>query len=1064
MNIINYHCKSLPKVNFYFYYIPYFLNKILTMNHKKALQLAAAALLFSIQQSSYAQSSVIPPSYHQISQEEEKNKTDTLKEVVVIGYGAQSKRHLSTAIASVRSDQIADIPAPDLTTALVGKLPGIQIAQTTGAPGEAINIKIRGVNTITAGSSPLFVVDGFPMDGSLTNTINKDDIESIDILKDAASAAIYGSRGSNGVVLITTKKGTAQTKIQYNAYYGIQQVSRIVPMMDAYQYADLVKDGRDNTYADRMRTVNEQRQAQSKSILSWNSHDDNPTRLRNTGGATDAIIPNEIFPYLQGLPGLTNTNWQKELFRNAPMTSHTISISGSQKKQFKYYASLHYFNQDGIVLNSGFERFSARVNIEAKKGILTYGAHINPSYTDRKYINTAGPGNRANPADAGIIGSALYYAPIFPVYTPDNTYSFAQNNWSSGATTAYTDLDGQQKTARGNGQTQYWNPVALAMLQKNSAISKRLLGTVYAAVDIFKNITGRSSFGVDYGDTRVQEFISSTIPLSANATNDEGVAQGKSATNSYVNWLWENTLTYNHTINRHHINALLGWTVQKYHQYNTQVTGTMFPSNTITTLNQAAQILGSSDESAWSLLSGLMRIQYHYQNKYLLSGALRTDGSSRFGTQNKWGIFPSVSAGWNIDRENFMSALKPVVQQLKIRASYGITGNFNIGNYAAQGELVNNMYTLADGSQVSGVAAKANPNPNLSWERTLQTNIGVDIALFHNQLYFTFNWYNAQTQDMLFNVPVPISTGFISELRNIGKVRNRGIELLIGTEHKVRDFHYNISLNISVNRNKVIDLGSVTQFISSGSIGNAFYMTQVGQPISTFFLPVVLGVFHNQEEVDKNVHYKDAPNNYNLATTQPGDFHFKDVNGDGVLDLSGADREIVGSYFPEFTGGFNATLEYKGLGFSIVCNGTYGNKVFNLARRYYYNKEGNMNSYIGGLNRWRSPENTGSGTDVRANRTAKGLNGITSSWHLEDGSFLRIQNITLSYSLPERWIKKIHMDKLRLYFSIQNLHTFTKYIGYNPEVSNRDNTTTFGEDYGVYPLARTFTIGLNVIF
>lgn len=525
-------------------------------------------------------------------------------------------------------------------------------------------------------------------------------------------------------------------------------------------------------------------------------------------------------------------------------------------------------------------------------------------------------------------------------------------------------------------------------------------------------------------------------------------------------------MSYNKEIHGHSLSALVGWTMQYQRDESTYAFANGFITNSVPTLNAGTVTRGNSHASEWALLSGLARIQYNYKGKYMLTGAIRADGASRFGKQNRWGWFPSVSAGWRLTEEQFMKSLT-FIDDLKLRASYGLTGNFRIPNYGAQGEVAYYSYVLggSNAEVIKGAAPKSMPNPELHWEKTAQVNVGFDASLFSNRLTLGLDLYNSNTYDLLLNVPVPMTTGYNTRLENIGKVNNKGVEFNIATNQKMGDFNWSVYFNISKNINEVKELGpGNADIISSGSVSNAYFITRVGEAIGSYYLPVVEGVYKNQAEVDAALHYKDSPTNYGLADTKPGDFKFKDVNGDGILDISDTDRAIVGNYMPDFTYGFGATLAWKGIDFGIVFQGVQGNEILNLSRRYFYNHEGNMNNYKGALNRWKSEDNPGSGMNVRANRVSKGQNGTTSTWHVEDGSYLRIKNISLGYTLPENWLKKVYLKSARVYCSIQNPFTFTNYEGYNPEVSNRSAATTNGEDYGVYPLARTTSIGVNLTF
>ncbi|MEG0462536.1 TonB-dependent receptor [Bacteroides sp.] len=982
-----------------------------------------------------------------------------LDEVVVVGYGVQKKRDVTTAIASIRSSDMKGQPVTSMAEAMVGKMPGVQVSQSTGAPGSSLQIKVRGTGTITAGTSPLYVVDGVPLAKEQLNTFNMNDVESIEVLKDASSSAIYGSRGSNGVVLITTKKGKeGKSTVSYNGYYGFQTVSKQIDMLNAYEYADLVNDSRNNTYVDKMQSINNKLITQNKPVLNFNIKDNNAVRLANTGNDYNTIIPREILPYLNGEKGLTDTNWQDEIFRTAGMQNHSVSVAGGSSK-VKYYASVDYLKQDGVIINSDFTRYGARFNLDVTEGIFTFGLAFNPSVTIENAVNADGAYNSDG---GGIIASALHSAPIFSVYNADGTFNFAQNAWSPDTETIMPD----GSVRIGNSQTQVWNPVALALLQKDQTKVSRMFGNIYGEVALLPSLKYRANFGMDIYNNSQDTFRPSTLPISNTAGNPESVPEATSKTAKLYNWLFEQTLSFNKEYKGHSLNALAGWTMQYQRDESNYAFANGFITNGIPTLNAGTVTRGNSHASEWALLSGLARVQYNYLGRYMLSGAVRADGASRFGKDNRWGWFPSVSAGWRMTEEAFMKSLT-FIDDLKLRASYGLTGNFRIPNYGAQGEVGYYSYVLGGSSPqlIKGAAPSSMPNPGLRWEKTAQVNVGFDASFFHNRLTLGLDLYNSNTYDLLLNVPVPMTTGYDTRLENIGKVNNKGVEFNIATSHQMGDFNWTVYFNISKNINEVKELGpGNADIISSGSVSNAYFITRVGEAIGSYYLPVVEGVFLNQAEVDATLHYKDSPTNYGLADTKPGDFKYKDVNGDGILDISDTDRAIVGNYMPDFTYGFGATLAWKGVDFGITFQGVYGNEILNLSRRYFYNHEGNMNNYKGALDRWKSETDTGSGMNVRANRVSKGQNGTTSTWHVEDGSYLRIKNISLGYTLPANWIRKAYLQSARIYCSVQNPFTFTKYEGYNPEVSNRSAATTNGEDYGVYPLARTTSIGVNLTF
>lgn len=661
-----------------------------------------------------------------------------------------------------------------------------------------------------------------------------------------------------------------------------------------------------------------------------------------------------------------------------------------------------------------------------------------------------------------MVASALHSSPIFPVYNDDGSFCFAQNSWSADTETIMDD--GSIK--RGNSQTQVWNPVALAMLQKDEKKASRIFGNIYGEVAFLPSLKYRANFGVDLYNDSEDTFRPSTIPLSNTKGNPESIPEATSQTSRIYNWVFEQTLSYNKNFGGHSVSVLGGWTMQYQRDESNYAFANGFIINSIPTLNAGTVTRGNSNASEWSLLSALARIQYNYLGKYMITGALRADGASRFGKNNRWGYFPSVSLGWRISEEKFMNSLE-FIDDLKLRASYGLTGNFNIPNYGAQGELAYYSYVLGGSSPdaIKGAAPKSMPNPDLKWEKTAQVNVGFDATLFKNRLTLGLDLYNSNTYDLLLNVPVPMTTGYTTRLENIGKVNNKGIEFNISTNHQMGDVTWSAYFNISKNINEVKALGpGNADIISSGSVGNAYFITRVGEPIGSYYLPVVEGVYKNQAEVDASLHYVDSPSNYGLADTKPGDFKFKDVNGDGILDISDTDRAIVGNYMPDFTYGFGANIAWKGIDLGVIFQGVYGNEILNLSRRYFYNHEGNMNNYKGALDRWKSEDNPGSGMNVRANRVSKGQNGTTSTWHVEDGSYLRIKNISLGYTFPMSLVNKVCLQAARIYCSIQNPFTFTRYEGYNPEVSNRNSVTTNGEDYGVYPLARTISLGVNLTF
>lgn len=939
-----------------------------------------------------------------------------LSDVVVIGYGAVKKRDVSTAISSIKSEDIANHSIADFRQAMVGKMPGVSVMQTSGDPEGSVMVRVRGIGSATAGNDPLYVIDGVPVENGLSN-INANDIESMEVLKDASSAAIYGSRGSNGVILVTTKKGTSEKlTVSYDGYYALDVVSKKLPMMDAYEYAQFVFDGHENAYHDAVPGGNEPNGSRADS---W------------------ANYPVEIIPYLEGQAGLTNTDWQDEIFRKANTHSHNISLSG-KTKTVNYFISGNILSKQGIIINSDYDKYALRFNLDGKNGNFKYGVNFAPSYSKSHRVNASG-----SYSSGGVVQSALAYNPMWPVYNEDGSFNFQGNGyWRIGNDYQHNEI---------------LNPVALATLNKDIVERVSMTGRVFASYEFFEGFSFQTSLGGSYYGASNEQYSSQDLETLGKANyGKKSNPVGYASSAFHYNWLWENQFTYNRTFNdKHMLNAILVHSLQKETGKNMNVTATDYPNDYIQTIGGGTVTKGDSNKEQWSLASVLARVQYSYKSKYMFSAAIRADGSSRFGKNNRWGYFPSVSAAWRISGEDFMSSTSGWLSDLKIRASYGVTGNFQIGNYTHLSTMDSDNYILGSGL-VSGYKPTGVENPDLTWEKTGMTNVGLDANLWNGYLTLTAEYYNSNTRDMLLYVPIPHLTGYSTTLMNIGKVNNRGVELQLGSSHSYSNgLGYSFSANFAKNVNEVKALGANdTPIISTGSVAHAYYITQVGHPIGSYYLMTVDGVFKNEEELKAYPHFDN---------TQPGDFRFVDVDGDGVIDLD-KDRSIVGNYMPDFTYGFGGSLNYKGLDFEVAFQGVYGNEILNLNRRYLDNMEGNVNGTTAARNRWVSAENPGDGLTNRANRKQKGNNGRTSTWHIEDGSYLRLQNLALGYTIPARITESFKVQKLRVYVSAQNLCTWTNYSGYNPEVSNRSSALTPGEDYGTYPLARTFMVGLNLTF
>ena len=804
--------------------------------------------------------------------------------------------------------------------------------------------------------------------------------------------------------------------VSYDGYVGVQNVSKKLDMMNAYEYAEFVKDAHDNAYLDK----------------NPNGSANDPNSSRKEGYMK---IPDMLVPYLEGKTGLTDTDWQDAIFRSAMTTGHNISLSG-KSNSINYFVSGNYMKKEGIIIGSDFEKYGGRLNLSGQHKRLKFGVNFAPSYSVSNSVNASG----AN----GIVQSALMMPPIFPVYNPDGSYNYQGNGYLRIGTDYQIN--------------EVLNPVAMARLQSNVTDRMSITGKAFAELELMKGLSYKFSMGGDYYGAHNDQYRQSALPLKGkNYYDTPSNPKGYSSSSFYFNWLIENQLTYTTTINKkHNISAVLVQSAQKETMKSNNVTATDYPNDYIHTINGGTVTEGGSDKTQWSIASYLARVQYNYEGRYMLSAAIRTDGSSRFGKNNRWGYFPSASAAWRISDEEFFKNVKKLsfVNDMKIRASYGVTGNFQIGNYDHLATMSLDNYILGNGLAF-GYKPDNIKRDDLSWEKNQMINAGIDIQMFDGYLGVSIDYYNTNTSNMLLYVPVPLLTGYSTSLQNLGKVNNRGWEIGLTSQHTFANgLGYSFNVNYAKNTNEVKELGpGNAPIISSGSVGHAYYITEVGKPIGSYYLLKYDGVFKNQKELDSYPH---------LPNAKVGDFRFVDVDESGDIDLD-KDRTICGNYMPKFTYGFGGKLWYGGFDMDFNFQGVYGNKILNLNRRYIDNMEGNVNGTKVALDRWKSPENPGSGLVNRANRKQTGSNGRTSTWHLEGGSYLRLQNLSFGYTLPRELTQKFKVEKMRVYVSGQNLFTITNYSGYNPEVNARPSQNlTPGEDYGTYPLARTYMFGLNI--
>lgn len=959
-------------------------------------------------------------------------KTDQqqLQDVVVVGYGTQRKKDLTGSIVNLTSKDLVPVPsATSVDQMMQGKVAGVQITQTSGAPGGNVNVIIRGISSITGGNSPLYVVDGyaigtggggsdlssFPSSSySAANiasssginrinplsTINPADIESIQVLKDASATAIYGSRGANGVVIITTKRGKlGKPTISFEHSTGVQELAKKLKLLTPRQYAEYVADGRDNAWvfaggkatdANNLRSTATQVKPEFR----------NPAQFANEGYGTD---------------------WQDVIFQQGLVQNYQLAASGTSR-DVGYYVSGGFFDQKGIIIGSNFKKFTLRTNIDAqlterlKLGASFSGAH---SYGD--FARAEG-----HLQFRGLISAALASDPTIPLYNPDGTY-YSEFSSPTGIPVEH--------------------PLIIAAEFSDKRNNTNVFTNNYLQYEFAPGLLFKSSIGINYSNNLTRLWKSSKVGLATSRTGaaTAGVTEVKS-----LNWLNENTLNYRHRFGeRHDLDALVGYTIQKNTDEILQAGATDFPTDDVPYLAAGAVTSGTNFKSEWAIMSWLARVNYTLAGKYLFTATVRADGSSRFGAQNRWGTFPSFSFAYRLSDEPFMKSAT-FISDLKLRASYGVAGNNLIPNYASQG-LLGILRNVQGGQVVSGVVPTSLANDLLTWEQSIQTNIGMDLALFQNRLSFVVDAYRSYKKDLLLNVILPAASGFNSSVQNIGEVENKGLEVTMNAQPIAKSgFQWNTDFNISWNRNKVLALNSATARIQTSD----YQVAQVGYPISSFRLLNILGVFQSQEEVNSNP--KQHPR------VQPGDFRFQDATGDGTI--TAADRTIVGNPWPDFTWGFGNRFSYKNLSLNISINGSQGNEIYFQGGEVSLNGAGVQNQLSVIADRWRSLENPGAGVYSRAIRNdyAFGFSAGTTKF-LFDGSYIRVRNVNLSYAFPQPLMSRLRMQALSVYADVTNLYTFTKYPGYDPEGSTTgDNIARSGIDFFAYPNPRTYTIGLRL--
>ncbi|MDB4291895.1 TonB-dependent receptor [Maribacter sp.] len=961
-----------------------------------------------------------------------------LDEVVVVGYGTLAKKRVTGSVISITPEAIVNVPALSPESAIIGQVAGVQVQETSGEPGASPNIRVRGSGSISAGNDPLFVIDGIPISRNLTAaginggvarrrsafqpppvnplaTLNPNDIESIQVLKDASAAAIYGSRGGNGVLLITTKKGSAteEGKFSFDSFISLQDVANKIDLMNASELIEFTTDARNNNYL---------------SSVPGASIDD-PIGEGDRGDANFELP--ESFINWDG----TDTDWQDAIFKTGVVQNYNFSYASPIRNNTSFFTSVGYYNQKGIVEKAKFERYNLLLNLNSQlSDKLNLDLRVAPTITENQRVPSSAPYFARPP---GVIYSALVHSPTVNPFNSDGTFNQLNNqSYLGGATTTAS------------------NPLAIIQAVDDQIFQFQTRASLGLTYEILPGLNFKT-FGGTYINLYNQDFYRGNTLLYRNATEGETYAQATSSTE--VNWVWENTLNWEKEFGDHFINAVLGYTAQKDNIVIKQVLADNFPDDLVTTISGGQVFAGNSVKEQWTLASSLFRLNYAFKDKYLFTGTIRSDRSSRFGADNQTGYFPSFSVGWRVNEESFLQSVD-AISELKFRFSWGETGNFEIPNYGAIGLLSPDNYNLA-GAEINGLIQSTIPNPELTWEKSQQTNVGLELGLFNNRVFLLADYYTTKTSDLLLNVSISSVSGFQTTLQNLGEVENKGFEIALRTKNFVGDFTWDTDINFSTNKNEVLSLNESNEPIFSAGSAGIRHVTRVGDPIGSYYGYVVDGIYQTDADIAS------APTDTQAPDPSPGDFRFKDIDGDG--EITPDDRTVTGSYFPDFTWGINNRFSYKNIDFSFLIQGVEGNEILNLTSRHLKNGEANFNSYAVFNDRWRSPSDPGNGSYPRADRQTgnHGNNNRPSSFQVEDGSFLRLRNVTLGYSIPTKKLFGDMVDRLRFYITGTNLFTTTDYLGYNPEVSNiSTNSLTPGEDYGAYPLTRSFTMGVNVTF
>lgn len=936
----------------------------------------------------------------------------TIDEVVVVGYGAIAKRSVSTAISTVKGDRIAGMPTSNVAQSLAGMSSGITLQQVNGEPGAAPAIRIRGAGSINSGNDPLYVIDGYPTtDSELFNSISPTDIDDIQILKDAASSAIYGSKAGNGVIIVTTKSGrTGKSRVSFSTQIGVNQVQRYVDVLGSKDYLDMIIEARTNNG-----TI-----GNFPGLL----------KLRESGD-------------------YANTNWQDEIFRNALNYRANANVTGGNEN-VTYHFSVNYQNEDGILLNSYYRKVNVKGGFDARLNkYVKIGVGFSPTYTKKRAQQPAGGGTEDV---TGVIAEALSYPPILPVWQTNGDYTQIAQHYT-----------------RYGLNNQLRNPVANLLENSDDSWSIRTLTNAYIEIKPLKSLTVRSSVDLSTNSTKLDYYQSACL-LGANETGNKSTPN-LSAIDAYrasgfgYNTYWSTTATYDRMFGeKHHLNAVLGYDFEYNSDFcvrqddRTDADNPVAYKNTsITNVMGANLWTGSSRNTKYAFDALFGRVIYDYDSKYVVSGSLRRDRSSKFGPDNRSGLFYSGSLAWNITEEPWMKRLSWLTIA-KVRTSYGVTGNDQIGTNYAWISTINTNHNVVFGN-VSFPAYYPNgySNRELGWEKNKQVDLGIDLAFF-NRINLTVDMYR-RTSDIVMPANIPDFNGIAGSVyMNSGEVENKGIEVQLNAKVLQGTFNWETTFNWSLNKNKILSLANNQKQLANGKAGTKWadvIRNYVGRPMGDMYMLKVIGTFNTEADLQKYA---------KKGAEALGDLIFEDVNGDKVIDTN--DYQCVGNYQPDFTYGWTNKLGYKNFDLAVTIDGQVGGKViYAAARAFTLNRYDDNVLAESGLNRWRSAEQPGNGFSHKAGTNNLGANISPSTRYLYNADFLRIRNIALGYTMPRKLCSKIGVESVRFSMNVQNLWTFDSYPGYSVEANYKGNSATNnGVDFGGYPISRVITFGVNLNF